>query len=128
MNRQPDLTELVFFLCQGAAFQMITPPLLDPMKTKEIITTPGCIYIAHQTIVLEPVYLRNNHCDLANEQALYPRLSKADIEIFKDEGAGPGGLWKIGFAAPKINTLATYLRLSVPHSSSKRPYSDGFLE
>jgi hypothetical protein len=107
---------------------MITPRLLDPMKTKARITTYWCIYIPHQTIVLAPVYLRDTHCTLSNEQGQYARVSKADIDFLKDEIAGPGGLWRIAFAAPKINTLATHLPLSVPHSLSKRPYSDGFLE
>ena len=128
MKRQGDLTELVFFLCQGSPFQMITPRLLDPMKTKARITTYWCIYIPHQTIVLAPVYLRDTHCTLSNEQEQYPQVSKEDIDFLKNELAGPGGLWKTGFAVPKINILATHSPLSVPHSSPKRPYSDRFLE
>ena len=128
MDGQRDLTELVFFLCQRSLFQMITSPFLDPVKTKAIITTYWRIYIAHQTVALTPVYLRDTHCALSKEQGQYARVSKADIDFLKDEIAGPGGLWRIAFAAPKINTLATHLPLSVPHSLSKRPYSDGFLE
>ena len=107
---------------------MITPPLLDPMRAKAIVTTDCCIYIAHQTVVLALVCLTRAHRTLSNELGQYAGVSKVDIDFFKDEAAGPGGLWKIDFSAPKINILATSLSLSVPHSSSKWPYSDPFLE